>query len=296
MLSEISSVSDDLERARQLLIYLTESGLVGYMDRVSLFKEALEKEDLFSLVQRQLGEKRYFPRLMAFFEDYSFSHYLKEYQKRHIHPITYFDWNYPPLLQESYRPALVLFTQGQWQWLHTPCLSVVGSRKASQEAKQVIDYLITPCLQELTIVSGLAYGVDVQAHRTAIEGGGQTIAVIGTGLAHVYPSSHQEIQQLIAKNYLLVSILPLYAGVKPWHFPYRNETIAGLSSATLVIEAKKRSGSLITANYALQANREVMAVPGSVLDECHEGCNQLIQAGALPVLQAEDILEQYHLY
>ena len=110
------------------------------------------------------------------------------------------------------------------------------------------------------------------------------------------PSSHQEIQQLIAKNYLLVSILPLYAGVKPWHFPYRNETIAGLSSATLVIEAKKRSGSLITANYALQANREVMAVPGSVLDECHEGCNQLIQAGALPVLQAEDILEQYHLY
>ncbi|MFV8815967.1 DNA-processing protein DprA, partial [Aerococcus urinaeequi] len=143
--------------------------------------------------------------------------------------------------------------------------------------------------EAVVIVSGLAKGVDAYTHQAAMSGG-ETIAVIGTGLLTSYPSDHHKLQAEIAHNHLLVSPLPNHAKIQRWHFPYRNLTIAGLSQATMVIEAAEKSGSLITANYALQENRLVFAVPGPISNPLSVGTNQLIYYGATPALQASEIL------
>lgn len=271
---------------REQLIYLTESGVITYEKRLNWYAE-LNDRPISSLLTSK--EKVAFSN---FTQKFPLEHFQQIYDKERIKTIVLGDKNYPKWLAETYKPPLVLFCQGNISYLNSRCLSVVGSRKMTPYGKIAMQHILPGLLDKFTIVSGLALGVDGEAHRITIHNKGRTIAVIGTGLKFYYPNAHQELQKLLSHSQLLVSLLPYYAGIKRWHFPYRNQTIAGLSEATLVIEAAAKSGSLITANYALQENREVFAVPGNINNLYSAGCNLLIQSGAKMVLDDKDIIEE----
>lgn len=145
-------------------------------------------------------------------------------------------------------------------------------------------------------MSGLARGVDGAAHRLTLKHAGKAIAVIGNGLDRIYPRENTDLQNMIMHSGLLLTEYPLGTAPLPFHFPERNRIIAGLSTACLVVEARQKSGSLITANIAVQENRNVLAVPGSILQPLSKGCNELIAQGARPALDASDILEELTMY
>ncbi|MGM0124453.1 DNA protecting protein DprA [Enterococcus sp. AZ194] len=202
---------------------------------------------------------------------------------------------YPEILLEIPYPPIFLFYEGNLSLLMEKKLSFVGAREATNYGTQVVSRLIpTLVTNEFVIVSGLAKGIDAQSHAKVLSLGGQAIGVIGTGLDCCYPSSSRELQLEIAKNHLLVSEYPSGVGPKRHHFPMRNRIIAGLSLGTCIIEAKKRSGSLITAQMAMEYGREVFAVPGDILSGHSDGCHNLIQDGAKCVFSAKDILDELH--
>lgn len=203
---------------------------------------------------------------------------------------TIIDEDYPHLLKEMYQPPLVLYYQGDWSLTKKNMLGVVGSRIISDYGKKVVKNIIPSIVTAgVVTVSGLAKGIDYEVHKQTLETGGRSIAIIGTGLDRFYPSENRDLQNQMAAEHLVVSEYPLGTGPQKLHFPMRNRIIAGMSQGVLVIEAKERSGSLITANLALQENREVFAVPGNILNPAYKGTNQLIQAGAKAVLGYPDI-------
>jgi len=175
-------------------------------------------------------------------------------------------------------------------------LSVVGTRKISSYGKLAIEKLLKDLIPyHFVIISGLAFGVDTLSHKIALSEEGKTIAVLGTGLDRIFPAVNESLSQKIIQNGALISEYPL--GTTPFksHFPWRNRIISGLSPATLVIEAPEKSGALITANFALEQNRDVFAVPGSIFNKNSLGPNNLIKMGAKLISRTEDILEEYHL-
>ncbi len=212
----------------------------------------------------------------------------------HVKWISIIDDLYPEKLKEAYLPPIVLFYFGDLGLLKNEALAIVGSRNNTEYSVEVIRHLMPEIIQnQITIVSGLAKGVDRLAHLAAIANHGKTIAVIGTGLDQYYPRENESLQRTIAQNHLLLSEYPVGCRPARYHFPERNRIIAGLVRSILVTEAKYRSGSLITANLALQNNRNVLSIPGRIDSELSVGCNDLIQAGAKPVITAKDILEEY---
>lgn len=206
--------------------------------------------------------------------------------------ITYFDSEYPSLLKEIYDPPAVLFYRGNIKLLNTRCISIVGSRKASTYGKEVVRRL-TPDLIDanLTLVSGLAKGIDTCVHQGAIEGNGRTIAVLGCGVNCAYPQENNQLQKFLGRKHLLISEYPDDVTPKKWHFPARNRIIAGLSFGVCVIEARRKSGSLITAEFSLETGREVFIVPGSILEKRSEGGHQLSNEGAKCIEDAQGILD-----
>lgn len=281
---------ETLHDTRCWLIYLYESGLFT-PKQLYQFLEELKYTDLVQAVHHLLVRTKREELFYRWQAKYPRHHFEELYRLKRIYPLTVLDDDYPKRLLEIYQAPPVLFVQGHKEWLPLPSLAVVGCRECTAYGKPCITKLTPKLSRQLPIVSGLARGIDSHAHRAAIHAEGRTIAVIGTGLAKTYPSEHRSLQAYIAANHCLISPLPYYAGVRRYHFPFRNQVIAGISVATLVIEAKLQSGSLITANYALQYNREVMAVPGRLTDLYSEGCNALIQAGAATINQPEDILQ-----
>ena len=203
------------------------------------------------------------------------------------------DGVYPSLLREIYDPPIVLYVKGAWsECLDQPCIAIVGSRKCSTYGQNSALMLARELAQRgVTIISGLARGIDAAAHRGALEGGGRTVAVMGTGLDEIYPRDHRKLaQQILDGGGALVSQFPL--GVPPVseNFPYRNRVISGLSLGVLVVEAAENSGSLITARLAMEQNREVFAVPGNITSRTSFGTNYLIKgAGAKLVQQWQDV-------
>ena len=171
---------------------------------------------------------------------------------------------------------------------------MVGARQATSYAERAVKRLLAPLATDpVTIVSGLAKGADGLAHRAALQFHLPTIAVIGTGLDISYPRQHSELQGQIGRTGLVVSEYPLGVGPEPYHFVARNRIIAGLCQTLIVVEAQAHSGSLITANLALQNNRNVLAVPGPIDAPYSVGCNELIVAGAKPVLNSRHIIEEF---
>ncbi len=219
---------------------------------------------------------------------------ILDYEMFNIKAITIFDKEYPVLLRETYKPPWVLYCIGDIRLLTlNTLLAVVGSRLATNYGKKVIQLLFPPLIQQnYTIVSGLALGIDASAHAAAIKLKGHTIGVIAGGFQHLYPKENIPLAHEMMKNHLVISEYPPNTRPQKWHFPMRNRIIAGISRGTLIVEAKKSSGSLITANYAVQEGREVFAVPGLISSTYSIGTNELIQQGAKLVCSAQDIIEE----
>lgn len=220
-------------------------------------------------------------------------------QKPQHHLLTILDAAYPENLRQIYSAPTVLFAKGDIHLLQHSQLAIVGSRNPTpaglQIAKQYAEFLAT---QGLVITSGLASGIDGMAHQSVLEVSGKTIAVIGTGCDVIYPKHHTGLTEKIINNGLLISEFPLGTPPQPLNFPQRNRIISGLSLGTFVVEASIRSGSLITARYALEQGREVFAMPSSVHNPMAKGCHWLIKQGATLVESVEDIwqqIQQQHL-
>ncbi|MEK7716145.1 MAG: DNA-processing protein DprA [Pseudomonadota bacterium] len=209
------------------------------------------------------------------------------------HLLTWSDPDYPALLREIPDPPLVLYIAGERQLLSAPQLAIVGSRNPTPMGREnARAFAKSLAGAGLAITSGMALGVDGAAHRGALEAGGKTIAVAGTGLDRVYPARHRDLAHEIVKHGALVSEFPLGTPPLPENFPVRNRIISGLSLGTLVVEAALQSGSLITARMANEQGREVFAIPGSIHAPQARGCHALIRQGAKLVETAQDILEE----
>ena len=211
--------------------------------------------------------------------------------------ISFFSERYPESLKNIPQPPLALFYEGNIDFLEYPSIAMVGARLATPYASQVLYQFIPKLvLENLVIVSGLAKGVDRLSHELAILAGGKTIGVIGCGLDRCYPKEVSNLFQEMKQKQLVLSEYPLGTPIKKHHFPMRNRIIAGLTQGTCVIEAKERSGSLITAQLALDNGKEVFAIPGEILSGQSSGCHRLIQDGAKCVYRMEDILEELPQY
>ncbi|OOZ41278.1 DNA protecting protein DprA [Solemya pervernicosa gill symbiont] len=207
--------------------------------------------------------------------------------------ITLNDTRYPVLLREIADPPPLLFVHGDPDFLSSLQIAIVGSRNPTTGGSETArDFARHLAGASFTITSGLALGIDAASHEGALQGGGPTIAVAGTGLDRVYPARHRDLAHRIAAHGALVSEFPPGTGPQPGHFPRRNRIISGLSLGTLVIEAAQRSGSLITARLAMEQGREVFAIPGSIHNPLARGCHRLIRDGAKLVETANDVLEE----
>ncbi len=199
---------------------------------------------------------------------------------------------YPAPLREIAQPPAILLVRGEFSPEDWPAIAVVGTRKMSSYGKRVVERLIPPLARRgVTVVSGLALGVDLAAHQAATQAGGRTIAVMGCGIDQVYPLRHEKYAQEILASGQGVIVSEYLPGVvpDPKNFPVRNRIVAGMTQGVLVVEAARRSGSLITARLANESNREVFAVPGEIFSEVSEGTHDLLRAGATPVTDVEDI-------
>lgn len=279
---------------RERLLYLAESG--GYtpaeLRSLAFFWQEYPYDEPREILRSFRKRDKRSSRALHFQRD-QWEAQQERNQKQDVRAITLLDEAYPKAFLEMADPPAAFCCSGNLELLSRRSLAIVGSREATGYGRQVLERLLPGLLQEgIVIVSGLAAGIDSMVHRQTIRLGGQTVGVIGTGLGRAYPAQSQSLQQEMMENQLIISEFPYYAGPRREHFPQRNRLIAGLTQATLVIQAKERSGSLITANYALQYNREVFAVPGSILEEQSRGTNQLIQAGAKAILHAYDILDE----
>ena len=203
------------------------------------------------------------------------------------------DGTYPALLREIPDPPITLYVRGEWEaCLEAPCVAMVGSRRCSTYGQNVASMLARDlAARGVTIVSGLARGIDAAAHRGALEAGGRTVGVLGTGVDEVYPRDHKKLaEEILERGGALVSQFPLGTPPIPENFPYRNRIISGLSLGVVLVEAAENSGSLITARLAMEQNREVYAVPGNVTSRNSFGTNYLIKgAGAKLVQQWQDV-------
>lgn len=211
--------------------------------------------------------------------------------------ITFWDKDYPSLLKNIYSPPLILYTLGNFLEVDKYSIAVVGTRRATNYGKWAAEFIVGNLAQQnITIISGLARGIDSIAHRTTLKKGGRTIAVIGSGLDVIYPPENRTLFREIAETGVIVSEYPL--GTKPdaQNFPKRNRIISGLSLGTVVIETRTNGGAMQTAAFALDQNREVFAVPGNLKVPQSEGTNSLIKKGeAKLVTNGEDILQELDL-
>lgn len=203
---------------------------------------------------------------------------------------------YPPLLREIYDAPEILYVRGDVRHLQGMQLAVVGSRKADAYGRRMVQRLLPPVsVAGITVVSGMAYGIDTLAHRVALDNGHATVGVNACGMDHLYPAGNRNLHDRILQNGCIVCEAPLGTPPQPHLFPVRNRIISGLCRAVLVIQGTLRSGSLITARMALDQNRELLVVPGPADSPLSSGPHQLIQQGAKLVQQPEDILEEFGL-
>ena len=200
---------------------------------------------------------------------------------------------YPALLRELHDPPPRLYLRGGPPgFLDLPAVAIVGARSCSPYGAQVAREVARELAAAgVIVVSGLARGVDGEAHRGALAAGGLTVAVLGCGIDRDYPRAHAQLAARIAESGAVVSEYPPGIEPSPWRFPARNRIVAGLARATVVVEARERSGALITADFALELGREVFAVPGEITSALSAGTNDLIRQGATPLLTADDVLE-----
>jgi DNA processing protein len=226
-------------------------------------------------------------------EDADAERWGSELERGGLRLVTAFDEEYPDPLREIPDPPFLLYALGRVEKLRLLSVAVVGSRNASRYGRDVARSLARDLsLSGVTVVSGFARGVDAAAHEAAREGPGGTIAVLGCGLDVNYPREHRELKEALSRHELVVSEFPPGTEPRPQNFPVRNRIIAGLCAGVVVVEASRRSGSLITARLAADFGRDVFAVPGSVFSETSAGTHDLVRDGAILCRGAGDVLEE----
>jgi DNA processing protein len=271
---------------------------VGTRTQLDLLEHFGSIEAIFSASRGQLekalaGKNEAIDALLAGPDENVLKSELEWLSEPRHHLMTWADPDYPVLLREIPDPPLVLYIAGERPLLSAQQLAIVGSRNPTPMGREnARAFAKSLAGAGLVITSGMALGVDSAAHRGALETGGKTIAVAGTGLDRVYPARHRDLAHEIVKHGALVSEFPLGTPPLPENFPVRNRIISGLSLGTLVVEAALQSGSLITARMANEQGREVFAIPGSIHAPQSRGCHALIRQGAKLVETAQDILEE----
>lgn len=220
----------------------------------------------------------------------------QQVQKAGVQAYTWDDPDYPANLRQSDAPPPVLYVRGSITEQDLWAVAIVGTRRASAYGREVAHTLAQELAQNgVTIISGLALGIDAIAHQSALDAGGRTIGVLGSGVDQLYPATNQKLAQAMMSSGAVVSEYPLGTRPEARNFPPRNRIISALSKGIVVVEAGHQSGALITAQFAAEQGRDVFAVPGSILHPGSAGCNALIQNGAYPLLSANDVLEQLNL-
>jgi DNA processing protein len=237
-------------------------------------------------------------RFSAFVRRFDEKAYSAELEAKGIRFVGRSSPEFPSLLRAIHDPPVGLFLRGAGdpELLHRPAVAVVGARSCSPYGAQTARMLGRELAAAgLVVVSGLARGIDGAAHRGALDAGGLTVAVLGCGIDRDYPASHRDLARGIAERGLIVAEYAVGVEPAPWRFPARNRIIAGLSAATVVVEARERSGALITADLALEEGREVFAVPGEITSSLSQGTNAMLRSGATPLTSAADVLELFGL-
>lgn len=210
--------------------------------------------------------------------------------------ITLVDDDYPALLRAAPDAPPLLYIRGTLTPADSRALAVVGTRRMSAYGRESAEFLSRElAAQGVTIVSGLAHGIDAVAHQAALSAGGRTIAIFGSGIDRIYPGDHQGLAERIVSQGALISEFPLGAKAEAHHFPRRNRVVSGISLGVLVVEAPENSGALITATYAAEQGRDVFAVPGSIFHANTAGAHRLIQEGAKLVSRPQDILDEFDI-
>lgn len=221
--------------------------------------------------------------------------YLNKLKQDNINIITILDENYPEKLKDIYDKPQVLYQKGSFLEEDNLSIGIVGSRKTTPYGRWACERFTKELTNlGITIISGIALGIDTIAHNTAIKQGGRTIGVIGSGIDTVYPKSNKDLYKRIIDNGAVITEFPLNTAPLAYNFPQRNRIISGLSSGVIVVEAKEKSGSLITAHHSIEQGKDVFAIPGNINSIYSKGTNKLIQDGAIPLLDIDDILNEIY--
>ncbi len=273
-------------RLKTLLDFFQDPKLIWEMDIKEL--KAIKETNGISIPENVLTN------LEEFRKTTNLEQILENLDRSRIKWLSFFDDDYPKKLKEIYDPPIIVYYKGEFEPTDDRAIGVVGTRKITGYGKLVTEKFAKELVASgFTIVSGLARGVDTQAHRSALESGGRTIAVLGGGLNKIYPPENMKlVDQIIDGQGAVVTEFPPEYESLPGNFPARNRIISGLSLAVLVTEAASDSGSLITARVALEQGRDVFAVPGPITSDLSRGPADLIKDGARLVFEAEEILEE----
>ncbi len=286
------------ESEQDALIALNLTGLVGNVLYRRLRARAGSPQAIFALPDGDLARiegvrSRHIERFHQADLPEQVAREKEEADQAGVRLITLEEEEYPGLLAGIFDPPLVLYVRGEFRSADALAVAMVGARRSSYYGRKQAGRLASALARAgFTVVSGLARGIDAAAHEGALEGGGRTLAVMGCGLSQVYPEEHTGLAERIAGQGAILSEHPMGFPVLPNNFPRRNRIISGLSLGAVVVEAARRSGSLITARWALEQGREVFAVPGPVDRPSSAGCHRLIRDGAKLVETVEDILEE----
>jgi DNA processing protein len=264
-------------RFRQLLAFFGSAAMAWQAPSDALEQAGLSPKIIHNLVQirKQVDLEQVWARI----------------QQLGILVLTWEDEAYPRLLKEIEQPPPVLYSRGSLLIEDEWAVAVVGTRRMTSYGRQVVEDIATALAASgVTVVSGLAIGIDTHAHQAALRTGGRTLAVLGSGVDHIYPPSNRRLAEEIIANGALLSDYPPGTGPDAANFPARNRIISGLARIVVVVEAGETSGALITANFALEQGRDVFAVPGSIYAPQSKGTNRLIQQGATPLLDPQELL------
>ncbi|EEJ72095.1 DNA-processing protein DprA [Lactobacillus ultunensis] len=258
---------------------------IGYVKLLKIANQLNEERSIKISDLRELDlSQKLLDACVRAFRDSELDRLVRQiYQQCQV--VGFFDEAYPQKLRQIYRPPIILFVQGDISLLAKETMTIVGSRYPTNYSERVINRIVPNLIKkEIVIASGLAKGVDSLAHQAALRNQGKTIAVIGNGLNHSYPRQNFDLQREIIQNGVVISEYLPDTPPRPFRFPERNRILAGLSKGVIITEAKEKSGSLITANLAMQENRDVYAVPGPITNQLSAGPNQLIEDGAIPII------------
>jgi DNA processing protein len=287
-----------MDKFKRDLILLNMIEDIGYIKLKALLKKFKEPGNILRASLSELRSVKGIGEKIAFgiknaVSDYDIDEEISLIEKSSIRILTLFDKDYPENLKNIYDPPFVLYVKGSVIAKDMVSVAIVGSRRCTYYGMNMASKIAQSLSENgVTVVSGLARGIDTSAHKGALRGGCPTIAVLGSGLGMVYPSQNRLLSENIAKHGAVISEFPM--AMKPYkkNFPRRNRLISGLSKAVLVVEASLKSGALITADFALEQGRDVFAVPGQADSMLSQGSNRLIKQGAKLIETADDILEE----